>query len=197
MAKVKFSVSVYNKLGHKFKKDIRDSIIGSPDMRKEIQRTLDMANKRIKRLDESGLVSTALTSLKQGGTDKFSIRGLGSGNETTWEMAKVEYGRAIAFLNNPTSTLQGARQYVKTFADKSNQSFETTNEQLKYKIEEFIENGQAIDSPILRELYHDVEREGHTIENESQEYANALERNLNNAVNGAFDSISRYLDNII
>lgn len=197
MAKVKFSVSVTNKLGYEFKKEIRDSVIGSPDMRREIQRTLDTANKRIKRIENSGIVSTALVSLKQGGTDKFSIRGLGSGNEAAWEMAKVEYGRALAFLNNPTSLVQGARQYVKTFADKSEQSFETTNEQLKYKIEEFIESGQVIDSPKLRELYHDVEREGNKIENEAQEYANALERNLNNAVNGAFDSISKYLDNII
>lgn len=106
--KVNFSPSVYAKTSRlKLKREILQAVESSPEMRKEIARVFQMANRRIQNIEQSGQLSPAVQALNKGdikGFTKFSMKG-------DWNTLKIEYGKAISFLRQPTSTAQGARQY--------------------------------------------------------------------------------------
>lgn len=106
--KVNFSPSVYAKTSKlKLKREILQAVESSPEMRKEIARVFQMANRRIQNIEASGQLSPAVQALNKGdieGYTKFSMK-------HDWNALKVEYGKAISFLRQPTSTVQGARQY--------------------------------------------------------------------------------------
>lgn len=73
-------------------------------MTKEVNRVITMANHRLDRISRTkDIVSPAVDSLEG---QRFSIKGF------TWEQQKEEYMRAIVFMNDPTSTLGGARAFT-------------------------------------------------------------------------------------
>lgn len=97
----------------------RDIAQTSENVKAKIRETLNKANRRLHSLKSSKWISPALKSLvAERGDSKFSISGLDLSNEADWTIAKNEYGRAIAFMQNPTSVLTGARQYVKNIANR-------------------------------------------------------------------------------
>ena len=106
--KIKFSKSVFGATQRaKIKKEILQAVESSPEYRKEIARVFQMANRRIQNVEQSGQLSPAVQALNKGdvkGFTKFSMKG-------DWNTLKIEYGKAISFLRQPTSTAQGARQY--------------------------------------------------------------------------------------
>ena len=106
--KIKFTQSVFGATQRaKIKKEILQAVKSSPEYRKEIARVFQMANRRIQNIEQSGQLSPAVQALNKGdvkGFTKFSMRG-------DWNTLKIEYGKAISFLRQPTSTAQGARQY--------------------------------------------------------------------------------------
>lgn len=106
--KIKFTKSVFGATQRaKIKKEILQAAESSPEMRKEIARVFQMANRRIQNIEQSGQLSPAVQALNKGdvkGFTKFSMKG-------DWNTLKIEYGKAISFLRQPTSTAQGARQY--------------------------------------------------------------------------------------
>lgn len=106
--KIKFTKSVFGATQRaKIKKEILQAVESSPEYRKEIARVFQMANRRIQNIEQSGQLSPAVQALNKGdikGFTKFSMR-------SDWNTLKIEYGRAISFLRQPTSTAQGARQY--------------------------------------------------------------------------------------
>lgn len=106
--KIKFTKSVFGATQRaKIKKEILQAVESSPEYRKEIARVFQMANRRIQNIEQSGQLSPALQALNKGdvkGFTKFSMKG-------DWNTLKIEYGKAISFLRQPTSTAQGARQY--------------------------------------------------------------------------------------
>lgn len=106
--KIKFTKSVFGATQRaKIKKEILQAVESSPEYRKEIARVLQMANRRIQNIEQSGQLSPAVQALNKGdiqGFTKFSMKG-------DWNTLKIEYGKAISFLRQPTSTAQGARQY--------------------------------------------------------------------------------------
>lgn len=110
MVKIKYTSSVYGATGRtKLKKEILQAVESSPEMRKEIARVFQMANRRIQNIETKGLLSPAVAALHKGdikGYTKFSMRG-------SWNELKREYGKAVSFLRQPTSTAQGVRQYNK------------------------------------------------------------------------------------
>lgn len=107
-SKIKFTKSVFGATQRaKIKKEILQAVESSPEYRKEIARVFQMANRRIQNIEQSGQLSPAVQSLNKGdikGFTKFSMKG-------DWNTLKIEYGKAISFLRQPTSTAQGARQY--------------------------------------------------------------------------------------
>lgn len=106
--KIEFTKSVFGATQRtKIKKEILQAVESSPEYRKEISRVFQMANRRIQNIEASGQLSPAVQALNKGdiqGFTKFSMRG-------DWNTLKIEYGKAISFLRQPTSTAQGARQY--------------------------------------------------------------------------------------
>lgn len=106
--KIKFTKSVFGATQRaKIKKEILQAAESSPEYRKEIARVFQMANRRIQNIEQSGQLSPAVQALNKGdvkGFTKFSMKG-------DWNTLKIEYGKAVSFLRQPTSTAQGARQY--------------------------------------------------------------------------------------
>ena len=106
--KIKFTKSVFGATQRaKIKKEILQAVESSPEYRKEIARVFQMANRRIQNIEQSGQLSPAVQALNKDdiqGFTKFSMKG-------DWNTLKIEYGKAISFLRQPTSTAQGARQY--------------------------------------------------------------------------------------
>lgn len=106
--KIKFTKSVFGATQRaKIKKEILQAVESSPEYRKEIARVFQMANRRIQNIEQSGQLSPAVQALNKGdvkGFTKFSMKG-------DWNTLKIEYGKAISFLRQPTSTAQGTRQY--------------------------------------------------------------------------------------
>lgn len=85
-------------------------------MRQEISRKSQMANKRIRRLEEKGVMTPALRSFydSRGKGNYFSIRGK-SNNQAMQELAEIE-----KYLDMATSTLTGAREILNDTARKFN-----------------------------------------------------------------------------
>lgn len=106
--KIQFTKSVFGATQRaKIKKEILQAVESSPEYLKEIARVFQMANRRIQNIEQSGQLSPAVQALNKGdikGFTKFSMKG-------DWNTLKIEYGKAISFLRQPTSTAQGARQY--------------------------------------------------------------------------------------
>lgn len=106
--KIKFTKFVFGATQRaKIKKEILQAVESSPEYRKEIARVFQMANRRIQNIEQSGQLSPAVQALNKGdikGFTKFSMKG-------DWNTLKIEYGKAISFLRQPTSMAQGARQY--------------------------------------------------------------------------------------
>lgn len=91
-----------------FQSSILDSEKSLPNLRKEIRRVFQQANRRIQNLQKSNVLSPALTGLNITNTEKFSQFAM---TGKTWSELKIEYSKAISFLKKPTSTITGAKEY--------------------------------------------------------------------------------------
>ena len=130
---------VAKQLPQNFEKMKRD------ELAKQLQPTIDAANKRFKRLQGMKTLSPALNSVMESG-GKFSLKGK-SRNEVLKEAS-----RAIAFMNMKTSTVSGAKQFEKGFAAKlSNKAKDITNEQRKVLFDNFRKLQQI--SPVGLNVY--------------------------------------------
>ena len=109
MPRIEYSIKILNRLNKtKLRQDVIKAKESSPEYRAEIRRVFQMANRRIQNIESAGLMSPAVAALNKGDItrySKFSMSG------KTWEELKLEYGRAVAFLRQPTSTSTGVRQY--------------------------------------------------------------------------------------
>lgn len=123
MANMKFSKKVtknFNK--EKARKDIINAIEGNSEFRKEIRRVFQIANRRIQNIEQGGYYSPALASLGKSGVkgySKFSVKGFGN-TGSDWNTLLKEYTKAINFLNSPTSTATGAKEFELQVKQKFN-----------------------------------------------------------------------------
>lgn len=84
------------------------------DFRKEVSRLNSMANKRIKRLQESPLKeSPALNKWLDDGGKFFSIRG------KTQQETRREFYRVTQYLDSSTSSITGTKTVLKTMAENT------------------------------------------------------------------------------
>ena len=105
--KFTYSSTVTGAVREAIKRDVIQSAVSDPKLRAEIQRIFQVANRRIQNVESSGVFSPAVASLGDRGNryTKFSLKG------RTWNELKMEYGRAVAFLQQPTSTARGSKEY--------------------------------------------------------------------------------------
>lgn len=187
MQKNIFSASVIKSINKKLLPDITNAVIGSPDLKKAINKTLQQANRRIQNIDRANLASPAVKAViaERGKKDYtyFSIANLDASNPIDWEQMKYEYGRAMSFLNNPTSTATGARQYIRYQArELNNIPFESANKIVDLATSPTIDEYGNVNifsyGSILDKYKSDVQQIGDDMKKNAKEYADELEQTL-------------------
>lgn len=157
------------------------------------------ANRRIQNVRKAGLSSPAVQQLiserGERGYTYFTGKGLNPRSPTDWEQLKYEYGRAISFLNNPTSSATGARQYINYYKNELGISFEGANKIIGLATEpEISENGEINVfqySSILENIKSDVMQEQKTNLDNVDSYGNELEAKIIHALENEIHKYNR------
>jgi hypothetical protein len=159
---------------------------GNKDLKSKMLKTFQKANRRIQNVRKSGLSSPAVQQIiserGERGYTYFSGANLDPRNPIDWEQLKYEYGRAISFLNNPTSSATGARQYIRYYQNELGVSFDGANKIIGLATEpEISENGDINIfhySSILENIKSDVMQEQKTDLDSVDRYGNELEEKI-------------------
>ena len=172
---------------------------GTPDIKKQMMKTFQKANRRIQNVRKAGLSSPAVQQLiserGERGFTYFSGAKLDPRNPTEWEQLKYEYGRAISFLNNPTSSATGARQYINYYKNELGISFDGANKIIGLATEpEISENGDINIfhySSILENIKSDVMQEQKSNLDSVDSYGNELEEKIIHALENELNKYNR------
>lgn len=176
------------------KKVIIESTMASKEYKDEIRRVFQMANRRIQNIEQKGLVSPAVLALNKGdihGYTKFSMR-------HDWDDLKIEYSKAVAFLQQPTSSARGTEEYndhLKATYDLSDDEFKLMQDNLMGKIssisdERFLEQYLMQYKDFTGELEAEAADVSDQIESEAQQLQAALENEIESEVSSVQQSIS-------
>ena len=181
---VSYHAQVYRYIKQQAKPVILQAEESNPQMRAEIARVFQQANRRIQNIENKGLISPAVQALGKSdvqGFTKFSMR-------QDWESLKVEYAKAIGFLQQPTSTTTGTRDYnrylMQTY-DLTEDEFNLMANKLNDKLtsvsdEEFVERYLMRYKDFTGELEQTAQDVSTQIESEAESIANALDRDIEN-----------------
>lgn len=120
-------------------------------IKKIINKSLQVANRRLQNIEKSGVVSTAYKSLvselPKKTSNKFSKLTIGKldlSDPTQRVKALDTYSRALSFLNNKTSTVKGSKQFINKLAKKNNLSFSDTSKMIDEITDERVINGNLV-----------------------------------------------------
>ena len=192
--KIKFTKSVFGATQRaKIKKEILQAVESSPEYRKEIARVFQMANRRIQNIEQSGQLSPAAQALNKGdikGFTKFSMKG-------DWNTLKIEYGKAISFLRQPTSTAQGARQYgqhLQRMYDLTPDEYNLMARNLQGKLNsvsdsDFVERYLMRYKDFTGEMEQSASDISTQIESEAQSISRAIDAEIERQANEAADQM--------
>lgn len=182
--RVSYHAQVYRYVKQKAKPVILQAEKSNPEMRREIARVFQQANRRIQNIESKGLISPAVQALGKSGVQgftKFSMR-------QDWESLKVEYAKAISFLQQPTSTATGTRDYnrylMQTY-DLTEDEFDLMAKKLNDKLtsvsdEEFVERYLMRYKDFTGELEQTAQDVSTQIESEAESIASALDSDIEN-----------------
>lgn len=202
--KIPFSPSVFAHTSKtRLNKEILQAVESSPELRKEISRVFQQANRRIQNIEKAGLISPAVAALHRdtGKYTKFSMN-------QDWESLKIEYGKAISFLRQPTSTASGTRQYnehLRTTYDLSKEEFDLMARNLQGKLNsvsdtEFVEKYLMRYKDFTGELEQSARDISTQIESEAVSIQRAIDDNIQreaNKISGQIDEIDKEIDRIM
>lgn len=207
MAVTIFSGSVIKAINKPLNTEITNAVIGSAGLKKLVNKVLQQANRRIQNIENAGLASPAVKAIYSERGKKnytyFSTSGLNPANPNDWEVIKYEYGRAMSFLNNPTSTATGARQYIKYQASQLNDiPFESANKIVDLATSPTIDEYGNVNifsyGEILDTFKNDVMQTENDLEKNAERYAENLESQLQNVINTISTSLNGgFLDRFI
>lgn len=108
------------------------------ELRKEVSRMASMANKRIDRLERNNLTMLpAYQAWESGGSVRFSVKG------KSYEETQAEYWRLKKFLDDRTSTVKQANDFLKEMAENTGIQYNGL-EDLKAKSAKFFELADLI-----------------------------------------------------
>jgi hypothetical protein len=201
--KIPFSPSVFARTSKtRLNKEILQAVESSPELRKEISRVFQQANRRIQNIEKAGLISPAVAALHRdtGKYTKFSMN-------QDWESLKIEYGKAISFLRQPTSTASGTRQYnehLRTTYDLSKEEFDLMARNLQGKLNsvsdtEFVERYLMRYKDFTGELEQSARDISTQIESEAVSIQRAIDDNIQreaNKISGQLE-VDKEIDRII
>ena len=168
------------------KSEILTALESDPVLRKEIARTFQQANRRIQNVENSGIVSPAVVALNKGdvkGFAKFSMK-------HDWNDLKIEYSKAVSFLQQPTSTASGTREYsnhLKKSYDLNDKEFKLMQDKLMGKIAS-VSDERFLEQYLMQ--YKDFTGE---LEQESRDVSDQIEDDavrIENALDDAIDQIA-------
>ena len=200
--KINFTKSVLGATQRaKIKKEILQAIESSPEYRKEIARVFQMANRRIQNIEASGQLSPAVQALNKGdiqGFTKFSMHG-------DWNTLKIEYGKAISFLRQPTSTAQGARQYVQHLQhmyDLTPDEYNLIARNLQGKLSsvsdiDFVERYLMRYKDFTGEMEQSAQDISTQIESEAESISHAIDAEIERKANEAVDDMDNDIERIL
>lgn len=201
MARINYKSGVFRTLKVELKKEIIDATESSPELRKEISKIFQRANRRIQNIQSKELLSPAVTALGKGdvkGFAKFSMR-------QDWQSLKIEYGRAVSFLRQPTSTATGTRQYnehLKSVYNLTDKEFSLMAKSLNDKLTS-ISDSNFVEKYLFnyKDFTGDLEREARDvsdqIESDSVELANALQDEIRTQADRVSSEITDQVSSII
>lgn len=167
-------------------KQIMDAIESRGYLRKEIARVFQQANRRIQNVEQTGLISPAVVALNKGDIKvfaKFSMK-------HDWNDLKIEYSKAVSFLQQPTSTASGTREYsnhLKKSYDLNDKEFKLMQDKLMGKIAS-ISDERFLEQYLMQ--YKDFTGE---LEQESRDVSDQIEDDavrIENALDDAIDQIA-------
>ena len=108
------------------------------ELRKEVSRMASMANKRIDRLERNNLTMLpAYQAWEQNGSIRFSVKG------KSYEETQAEYWRLKKFLDDRTSTVTQANNFLREMAENTGIQYNGL-EDLKAKSAKFFELADLI-----------------------------------------------------
>lgn len=168
-------------------KQIMDAIESRVDLRQEIARVFQQANRRIQNVEKSGFVSPAVVALNKGdikGFTKFSMK-------HDWNDLKIEYSKAVSFLQQPTSTASGTREYsnhLKRSYNLNDKEFKLMQDKLMGKIAS-VSDERFLEQYLMQ--YKDFTGE---LEQESRDVSDQIEDDavkIENALDDAIEQIAK------
>ena len=206
MASMKFSKKVTKNFSkEKARKDIINAIEGNAEMRKEMRRVFQVANRRIQNIEQGGYYSPALASLGKSGVkgySKFSVKGFGN-TGSDWQTLLKEYTKAINFLNSPTSTATGAKE----FELQVKQKFNVPDDLWDYVKADVIGGTTSMSDEMLQKLPYSQLVEGaydsayrsvsSQIEKGALDLAKGIQSDINRTAEQMADSVDEALDDLI
>ena len=181
--KIEYSDNTFRKTSKlQVKREILQAISSDPENRKEIARVFQMANRRIQNIENSGLLSPAVSALNKGDItrySKFSMR-------QDWQTLKTEYSKAVSFLRQPTSTLTGLREYnthLKSVYDLSDDEFELMSKSLNRKLSS-ISDTNFVERYLMRykDFTGELEAESRDVSDQIESDAYKLQEALDNEI---------------
>lgn len=203
---MKFSKKVTKNFSkEKARKDIINAIEGNSEFRKEIRRVFQIANRRIQNIEQGGYYSPALASLGKSGVkgySKFSVKGFGN-TGSDWKTLLKEYTKAINFLNSPTSTATGAKEFELQVKQKFNVPDDIWND-VKADV---IGGTTSMSDEMLQKLPYSQLVEGaydsayrsvsSQIEKGALELAKGIQSDINRTADQLANSVDEALDDLI
>ena len=180
------------------KKDVITAIESSTELRKEIARVFQRANRRIQNVENLGVVSPAVVALNKGdvkGFAKFSMK-------HDWNDLKIEYSKAVSFLQQPTSTASGTREYathLKKTYNLTDNEFKIMQNNLVGKIasvsdQKFLEQYLMQYKDFTGELEQESRDVSDQIENDAVKIADSLQNDIDNAGEMVESAVQKILD---
>lgn len=200
--KITYTTTVAKGLKNHLEKNIINAIEGNKEMRKEIARVFQMANRRIQNVEKSGAFSPSVASLGKSDIksySKFSVKGFGNTGDD-WKALKKEYAKAVSFLNQPTSTASGAKQFEKQVKKQMG----VTDDLWKELRNAVLGNYNSVSSELLLALpyadfmqdIYDRARDSSSklIEQDAKQIAEDIQNNINQTADALATSISNAVE---
>lgn len=180
----------------KLRKDVIQAQQSSPELRKEIARVFQMANRRIQNIEAAGLMSPAVAALNKGDIDRYSKFSM-SGD---WNTLKIEYGKAVAFLRQPTSTVSGVRQYnqhLQQAYDLTADEFNLMARQLQGRLSS-LSDSSFVERYLMRykDFTGEMEQSASDISTQIESEAERLARALDNDIERTADEVVKQVESI-
>lgn len=151
-------------------------------LRKEIARVFQRANRRIQNVEKMGVVSPAVIALNKGdikGFTKFSMK-------HDWEDLKIEYAKAVSFLQQPTSTATGTREYsahLKKHYNLNDKEFKLMQDKLMGKIAS-VSDERFLEQYLMRykDFTGELEQESRDVSDQIEDDAVRIEKSIDDAI---------------